>query len=665
MNIIDLIASASSPDEISVLLSAMGQKSFPPKPEAIPNQDPAWQAQGQFFQADLGQLQSPAAAQALLNSMGQTGAYSENVPMSPSTSAGLNSPLPDTSGIVPQGTTPVTAEERAWIDASYAQSDQLINDLIAKDPALRAQLGIKTDDDYRDIPSTGQADTRGGVARVNQYTKDHGVTASRDSSGRVTLTNIDPATGKPTPQSTRQFYGFNPMDATSSTSVTALLGQLRAAPDYNTAQGIAASLRTSLAEEEAKLTSQAMTFGEQQVGIPQLRQRLAEAEALDQRTPGWMPGIGDSKNTAALRSALYQAQGQARTMADDWLKRNMTAAQLRAAGSNAEAELKRLAKLQDTKDQAIIRATEARENKRLVAEMQAEAEYDSLSPEQKMLIAKLNPELASKPDNRQELVKYFDRQVKTDPEFKQLVQTPPERVPYLALAGNSKARALVIAEEQKATGRDGASIDQELKRAAQSVTSKEAINAYIEERVALAPNKVEARKQLQAQIATAPMATGEEAKKAWREMQGDIAMSFYKKQRTNSFVSNVASWGDPELEPAIKKALETSGKADLTTVMNAYIGDKVGPEAIAAAKLFQDRAKLAASKYSNSPFGGLNSLAINAMITDNVVRTGVLTEWFQRATGISAAQTTRALQDYRNAIAPQWDWLGLGGKQGN
>ena len=142
MNIEQLIQSANSPDEVALLLSAMGQTGSMAAPTAaqqdpmnLPNaraaellltalgqtsmpskqatpidseQTPIWRAQGQFFADELGKLNSVEAARALLNSMGQTGSMSEKVPMSPETSAGF-------AGSTATSGAPLSAEEQeAW-----------------------------------------------------------------------------------------------------------------------------------------------------------------------------------------------------------------------------------------------------------------------------------------------------------------------------------------------------------------------------------------------------------------------------------------------------------------------------------------------------------------------------------------------------------------------
>lgn len=161
MDIVKLISMAQDPDAISLLLQNMGQTSFPARPENNPNSNPAWQAQGQFFGSDMLNLGSEEAARVLLNSLGQTGGFAEKVPMSPQTSAGFAGGSGSGAGA------PLTAEEQAFVNGAPSL-DELIQGW-----GIPAKLAAEEDAKFRDIPRTGQADTRGGVARVNQYTSEH------------------------------------------------------------------------------------------------------------------------------------------------------------------------------------------------------------------------------------------------------------------------------------------------------------------------------------------------------------------------------------------------------------------------------------------------------------------------------------------------------------
>lgn len=78
IDIIKLIASARRAAEVDTLLQAMGAKPAPvlEKTEAKPR-TAYQQAQAEYFAKDLLDLEDVEEARALLNSMGQTGRYSQ------------------------------------------------------------------------------------------------------------------------------------------------------------------------------------------------------------------------------------------------------------------------------------------------------------------------------------------------------------------------------------------------------------------------------------------------------------------------------------------------------------------------------------------------------------------------------------------------------------
>lgn len=625
MDIVKLINEASSPADVELLLRAMGQSTMPNREAPPPNTDPIWQAQGQFFSQDMRNLNSPTAAQALLNSMGQTGVYSEKIPMSPETSAGLNSPAPVDPGFLGAPTSNITPEERAWIDKGYALGNQGVEEINAR---LVVEQLMQEDAKFRDMPYTGVANTKGGAARVNQYTKDHGVIATMDEKGRVTLTNLDPATGKPTPQSQKQIYGFNPMNATTSGNVNELITQIRGAKTREDALSIASSLRTAATSETLRLEQEALKYAENEVGLPALKARLTAAEALDQATPGWQPGFGDSKNTAALRQAVYAAQQQAGPRAKSWLDRNISYRQLQTSIANAEAELSVADKRFATQEGLNARSAERVEQANLMREAKDMELYDSLSLQQKAVVGRLMPkEEAADPIKA---ARYFSRQARTDKNFAELVQTDPADVPKLALSGNPLARNIIIEDEAARTGQDPAVIAEKMKQARVIAETPAALEKYARIMVQGQPNATQEARKMVGEL-TALKNGNKEQQAAYKQRIQDVAYTLYKEGRNTEFAGNVGTWGDSELQPFVQQSLNTTGKADITNVLTAYLGDKTGPQAIAAAQAFKQKAIAAASKYRDSPYGPLNTLAISAEIDREMAARGTIGRFFQEA----------------------------------
>lgn len=663
MNPLDLISKASSSEEIALLLSAMGQTGALAAPQAnqadpmnlpsaraadmlltalgqtsqgarrpIPDApvNPMFQAQGQFFQQDLGNIASTEAARVLLNSLGQTGGMSEKIPMSPSTSRGI---IANPGGTV-EGSKGLTAEERLLVDTAYAEGNAALSKLWSANPDIP---GTKLDPDnlYRDIPKTGKADTRGGMARVNQYTAEHGVTASRDpKTGQVTLTNID-KDGKPTPQSQRQVYGFNPMDSTTSGSVSSLMESLRGAKDFDTASGIAATLRTSLATAKAQKLQEATKFAENKLGIPALKAKLAAAEQLDARTPGYMPGIGDSKNTAAIRSQLNQTMGAVDGTAKSYLQSNISYAQLDAAASNAEVELNRLANKQRATDsrQATL---DARREEDLY---KAQENYAALTDRQKAIMMRIEPSL-NKPGNEAQIVKYFAKQYQTDRDFKEVMSADPTELATVAIRGNKLARTLLAQEEAALTGRSVEDVENDIVSMTRLPNEAEAVKQWARNKSqGVVGDRQKEEKNLIGQYNALKLSTNKDQRAEYEDLKTQVAMADFKARRTSMFVNDVNSWNlaDPEIRAAVEKAAGTTGQASIENVLTAYIGEKTGPEALVAAQLFKQQAVEAAKRSSKSIIAPVDWNAVSAMIDRTTAETQGFSGWMQQVNRKSMA----------------------------
>lgn len=649
-----LLAQAANPQEVALLLSALGQTGPMASPTAVQQDpmnlssaraaelmltsmgqttrgampavavDPLFRASGEFFQTDIGNAgNSVEAVRALLNGMGQTGSMSEKVPMSPSTSAGIaKNPAGMEGG---DYKTPLSAEDRMFIDATFGYNGA---------PPVESLLATKAglpDDGMRDIPRTGKADTRGGVNRVNQYTAEHGVTATRDEkTGQVTLTNIG-ANGKPTPQSQKQVYGFNPMNGTSSAVLDTLYEQIKNASDPDTARGLAATARVALAEESAKMEAESLKFAENKIGLPNLVRRLKESEALDQSAPGYMPGIGDSKNTAALRNEVAQAQAQARQVAGDFKTGNISAARLNAMGLNINAELARIDQIA-RKNESLDATTRAQKERKDLEKAERDyVRFQAFTPNQRKLLAELNPDLANEKDNMGATVAFYERQVKADPNFEEFFNADPSERLLIAASGNKIARDLIIKQESVNTGRAPEDIDRDLKSMRNLITPASIRQWAVDNSANVVGDKVAARGQ---RIADYDLLLGSkkpEDQQRLRMIQGEIAVAEFSRQKTAKFAADVTSWigGNPELQKAAEDAKRVSGKTDIDSVLTAYVGATTGPESLTRYASFKEAIRAAAAKESKSAFGGIDQAAVLSLVDTAAKEKGALAAWYK------------------------------------
>ena len=643
---LQLLAQAKSTQDVELMLQAMGQKPSTSKAAPAGITDPLMRAGGLMYQEGLPGASSVAAVQRLLGSMGQTGTM-----QTPSAQK-----APAQGAQVSSNAAPLTPEERIAVDTAYAfGEEQLRAALQQQSQAQVNSMWDSKDNPALTLPRTGKADTRGGAIRVNENTAQHGVTATVDSQGRTTLTNIDPTTGRPTKQSQpASAQLFNPLDRTTSSSVTALVDSIRNAKNADEARGIAATLSSSIAAEKANLLQASLQQAEAELNVPQLKATLVQAELLDKKQPGWTPGMGDSQNTARLRQTLYAAQDQARQRADDNLKRNLSYNQLSAAASNAEMILSAKAKEFDAAAAREGRKEAWIEQKQWQAEAQAMELYASLSETQRTTVAKLlPPEIAADKDPAA-IARYFDRQFKTDPKFRELVSADPYDVPGMAIAGNPLARSVITAEESKATGQDSALIDMRIRDAQQKASSKEAVAAWARAKTAGMPDALNESKKLVAQYNAMQLSSDKEEKALARRMQAEIATNVFKQQRQAEFVNNLGAWkvADSEFQQAVQNAAKVTGKTDMEAVLASYVGEKKGPEYLAAHSRFKELAKQAASAYSNSPFGPVAIDQLYAAIDDKVVAQGVLARWFEERWGMPANAAEWSLHNMANILTP-------------
>lgn len=637
MDMLKLLQQASSPAEVQLLLQAMGQKGSPnAAPVQRPAVDPMAAASANALLSPAIMPQSVDAMRALLNSMGQTGAMAAP--------GGAASPkqYPQQSS---QPATPVTAEEIAPL------IDKITG--VASTTPAEPMAGSKTTANGKPLPIGMQANTKYGVERVNENTGMHGVTATRDANGRVTLTNMD-ASGKPTEQSQKQVYGFNPANSSTSSAVTSLMDQLTKTTDVDTARGLASTLRVAFAEESTKMQQEAIKQAEHELGVTSIRNDLRSAEAMDQAKPGFMPGIGDSKATLLLRQRLADAQKQVDGRAKEWLDRNISFNRLKAMSVNAEGEVKRIVdkglEFQRKKDLITTKAEEKDAAKKEAAKIA----YDGLSPTQKQVLIRLNPTLA-KEGNEEEAVAYVNRQAKIDKDFTELLQADPTEYKNLAFGGNKHAAQLLAEEEASRTGQPPADVEKAIKELTTMPVSPAMVQDWITSTSGRAVgDKGDFRKAKQADWNDALSGKTPEQKAKLSSMQAEIRISAYRKKQTDDFMGNVMNWAGPSspLRVAAQKSLATSGKADLDSTLGVLIQGQDAPTVVATLKSVKDEVSAAAASRQKSIFGGIDTLkalgAIDNAISSNEGILGVLRNAINQQTG------STVMQAVPGGAAAQW-----------
>lgn len=604
MDLLKVIQSASSPADIELLLKAMGQSSMPTAQPIYAPRNPQDQAVAEFFAQDLRNIQSEEAARVLLNSMGQTGVYSERIPMSPQTSAGIPQPA-------------ASAEEAPTIQGASAQEKSQPNQA-----GWEAFLNAKTGED-----------------RVNALTNEHGVRAVRDpATGRVTLTNLDES-GKPTEQSQKQIYGWNPKDApgkgetntfaptdpVARNNIDQIMDQIAKAEDSATAEGLIRGLNSAVAEEKVRLEQQAFKFAEEELGIPQLRDAV---EALKRRdaSQGMVNGIPYvSKEYLDATNQLSQRQAAANQRANEWLTRNISWNRLGATEASAKVLLERKV----TK----LGAAEAKETEK---QQRYGAVFESIPESQRELIYRVNPAIKDKPE---ETVKFIER-AKNDKEFMAFVNSAAHERIGLALSGNNYALRYVVEEEAAKTGKPIQQVERELLDFTKMEPNDRMLKEFIEANAGSLSNAEERKSTVNQQlaaIAQSKIATTEKGKELYSAIKPQIIARAIATTKTDRYIRDVSSWGlqDPELQAAITKARETTGEASLDKVVVAFLEGKEGPAELQGIQALRAKLKELIRKESKSLFGSPDEAILYNVINNAVMDKGSLANWIRQKAGIS------------------------------
>lgn len=540
------------------------------------------------------------------------------------------------SGAYNAGAKPMTPEEEQEYQAMHEISTRLAHEIqqqavtakleqdVMSEQMVAASLYDNSSANTNSPKTTGHA----GADRVNANTDKFGVTASVDASGRVTLTNLD-SSGTPTPQS-QTYPGQKPpvtvgsTERTTSVALNDTLARLSKSSNLQEAQSLASNARMGIVEEASRIREEVLKQESSRLGVPSLIERVAAAEKIDQRTPGYKVGMGDSANTKALRDQLFRAEDQARQNTETALQRNVSFARVTLADKQLSQEMARLERANQV-DENRTAAANLRADEREARKQEAAAtDFAALDPAQKEYVTRLNPGLT----DPAEVVKYFDKQRTTSTEFKELINTPANRLPALAIT-NTKARTVAAQREAEITGRPIAQIENEIAAMAPMSRGEAAIKNWAKIKAAQLPGDRKKNEAEQVQLYQAASVGNTDAARAMkREMEQDIALTNAMMAKEARFAEDLTYWNMRELEPFIAQAIKTSGKADLPSVLTAYVGDKTGADALAAFAQLKDMAKAVGARERKSMFGGVNTAQLEALIDAEASKRLVLSNWF-------------------------------------
>lgn len=616
MDMLSLIQSARSTEDVNRLLQAMGQAT-PPQAATqarVPLDPVSMQA------SQIGQLliDNPMSQAQIATTLGSAARPAGVMPNAQPTmmadpyerilrNVALNALDSRSAAIVDAMTGPANA-------AGAAEGNRL-----GKPQQEQDQLP-----DPRDTAKAGNV--TGGADRVNARTSETGVRAVKDKDGRVTLTNIG-EDGQPTAQSQvapgapAQSFG-KPL----ASNITDLLKQVREAKDSATAQGLSDSLRTSIVEEKLRIEKEAREFAEAEVKLPQLRRALTAQQSLD----NWKPGMGMSPTSLRIQQQIAAAEQLANGRSKEWLGRNLPYQQLEQTATSAEEAIKLSVQKQANQENSVNLKKLAEDQKKEQKEEQARIEFEGLSPAQRLLITRINPSLAAA-GKEAETVAFAKQQLKTNKDFAALLQAEDDtEQAQLAFSGNKLAVQVLAQQEASMTGRDAAAIEKELTDLETVQLTPRELTEYARASGAKTADEVK-NFMSQYNSLTGPGATKEQLKDG-AMMKARVKQGLLQQRRTSAITGNVLSWA-PEgsmLQQAAKKSMEINGQGDLNSAITMLTAGKPLTEQTAILNEVKKQMVEQARKYSNSPIAkvdigqitgqfdsmvaGLNTLSIKDLI---------------------------------------------------
>lgn len=515
------------------------------------------------------------------------------------------------------------------------------------------------------------ANTTGGVERVNAGTREHGSVAYRDDKGQVVLTNMArDASGAEKPIAAL----FRPpaqQQATESAGPTFVAGagemrlniyeglkQLTAAKDAQSARAIYNNMQESIVAEATRLQTEAQKFAENKFGIPTLLQQLQAARQADMADPMYAPGMGDSPITQQIVDDLAQLSAQARLESDTFLKRNVTFNSLTTLGKNAEMELKRVEGLEAAAERRKEVAGNAKivrdENRIMRKEERQEREeeeqlraYNSLTGDQLERLHMLHGAdlIGIENENERKIKLISIAKGNKDKKYQDAISAEgPRQLLSFALQGNGHARKLLILDEAKKTGSSVEAVEERLRSLSTQLTSGNFNRIAAEVMARDRTMTKESRAEINTNLQLNKLGLNDPAKvQKADETKIAILLANEKFKIDQRFLSDVESWNlsDPAMKLAIDKAKKTAGRADISNVLTAYMSETTDrAERRMRLEEFRKALRNAALKQQGSVFGGPNWREAEKTVVNHTVVSGWLTKAYNAVNDEAASQYT-------------------------
>jgi hypothetical protein len=506
------------------------------------------------------------------------------------------------------------------------QNDPFFKDAMSgKAPKDSGQDAIQTDPLKADkngwnLPKTGSVNTTGAMQRINAraQAESSGVSATRDSSGQLTLSNISP-----------ENKGPSLVAPNVSSSLLNSVELLKKATDPDAARGIMANIRESAALEQARIEGMANDFASSKLGVPELQKALMESESTDKTDPLYYPGIGDSPITQVLRNQVNTARTAAEFESKRFLESNTNSAALKATLATASFEMKRMEALAIKKDNLStnleLRAADSAAKREEIRQEKNDEILSTLNPAARKRLAILNPQYEKSGNDDKDMANLFKAATKNKVRLEALA-APESELPFLALSGNPDAIALTVAGE--ITNNPGASkdiIEAKLIKIREAALAPDFAKKMIAFRHPGKEGSEEAKKELLA-LNTGKMSLDATDKENNRIQRFHTALEMERAGATNKFMDDTASWGinDDAFIRAQQDSLRIAKNRRMDNVLNAYVGSFRDDGALAKLYAFNALVDKASMSQKDSIFGRPDPARVKALVIERARSSGIV-----------------------------------------
>lgn len=492
-----------------------------------------------------------------------------------------------------------------------------------------------------DAPQPYGANVNGGADRVNANTANTGIRAVVDENGNVTLTNlVGPSDnvmnlGANAPRIATGGSSYdsqgNAVDASGkaipnvlpatqdqqrqTTNVHTLLQTLRNTSNPSEARGIMSQLTESVAAEQAKYYQKAQQFAYNKLQIPMIESQLSVSQELDARN-----GLQtESPRTTKLRGTLENLRASADNEAKRFLAGNPGYNSLIAATKDMDNQVQRITRIEDNNEKLTLQRTLSAEYRKQVKEDQLQQEAEGLTTEQKNRLRVLHPELAEADDVR--LVSTLKKHLTKKDGYTEAIDAPDSDLPSMAISGNSYATAILNAKEA-AAGVPPEVTSARLNSIKRVSTDPKALRQGIA-LISGTNNKKEIDAQMASINALSAPGASKENKQQASAIKLQAARAVVENQVAGNFIANVDSWAvpDPVLQTAITAAKNSTGKADMQSVLTEYLGATQGQERRQLIDNFTKYAVQAAVRTNKSQLGAVDPNKVKLAIQSTETRT--------------------------------------------